>query len=181
MDFSNITKENFCFIIEKYQKAIFKYCYHMLRNQEEAEDTVQEVFLKAYSKGSKYKIIDSMSSFLYKIAYNQCLNILKRRKLIQFISLEKTYEIPCDENLVNLVDNDFSKEIIYALSKLSINEKNVLILRVIEEMDYSEIALILDKKEAAVRKLYQRAKDKIKKHICIDKEGELLNEKVQML
>jgi RNA polymerase sigma-70 factor (ECF subfamily) len=181
LGFSNITKENFHCIIEKYQKPIFKYCYHMLRNREEAEDIVQEVFLNAYSKRDKYKVIDSISSFLYRIAYNQCLNTLKRKKIIQFISLEKSCDIPSDQCVLDIIDEDFSKEITYVLSKLSINEKNVFILRVIEEMDYKQISLILDKKEDAIRKLYQRAKNKIKKNICISEDGEFLNEKVSML
>lgn len=153
----------------------------MLRNKEEAEDVVQEVFLNAYSKRDKYKVIDCISSFLYRIAYNQCLNTLKRKKIIQFISLEKSCDIPSDQCVLDLIDEDFSKEITYALSKLSINEKNVFVLRVIEEMDYKQISLILDKKEDAIRKLYQRAKNKIKKNICINEEGEFLNEKVSML
>jgi RNA polymerase sigma-70 factor (ECF subfamily) len=181
LTFSNITKENFHCIIEEYQKPLFKYCYHMLRNKEEAEDIVQEVFYNAYSKRNKYKTIDSMSAFLYRIAYNQCLNTLKRKKIIQFISLEKSCDIPSDQCGLDLMEKDFSKEITYALSKLSINEKNVFVLRVIEEMDYKRISLILDKKEAAVRKLYQRAKDKIKRNICIYKDGEFLNEEVSML
>jgi RNA polymerase sigma-70 factor (ECF subfamily) len=153
----------------------------MLRNKEEAEDIVQEVFLNAYSKRDKYKVIDSISSFLYRIACNQCLNTLKRKKIIHFISLEKSCDIPSDQCVLDLIDKDFSEEITYALSKLSINEKNVFILRVIEEMDYKQISLILDKKEEAIRKLYQRAKNKIKKNICISEDGEFLNEKVSML
>lgn len=153
----------------------------MLRNKEEAEDIVQEVFLNAYSKRNKYKVIDSMSSFLYRISYNQCLNTLKRKKIVQFISLEKSCNITSEECVLDLIDNDFSEEITYALSKLSVNEKNVFVLRVVEDMDYTQISLILDKKEAAIRKLYQRAKDKIKKNICIDKDGEFLNEKISVL
>jgi DNA-directed RNA polymerase specialized sigma24 family protein len=75
-------------LIKAYGREIFSYCYHLLRNKEDAEDAVQEIFLKAYY-GLEKKRIASISLWLYKVAYNHCLNILRKRKFKILISLDE--------------------------------------------------------------------------------------------
>ncbi|MDP4180554.1 MAG: sigma-70 family RNA polymerase sigma factor, partial [Bacillota bacterium] len=72
-------------IVEQFQQQLFRYCYRMLGNIYEAEDAVQESFIKAYENIRKYNKSISFSAWLYKITYNHCINILRRKKLVKFV------------------------------------------------------------------------------------------------
>lgn len=78
-------------LVRMYQQRIFSFCYYMLGNKQEAEDAVQEVFLKAYRKLKNYRYDYSFSAWLYKIASNHCRTELKRKKkwklLLPFFSI----------------------------------------------------------------------------------------------
>lgn len=63
--------------IRDYNKQIFSYCYRMLNNRHEAEDAVQEVFLKIFIYiCHKKQVVDSPKIWLYKVAHNYCINII---------------------------------------------------------------------------------------------------------
>lgn len=167
---SKICIDSFDNIVEEYTNLIFNYCFRMLRNKHEAEDAVQEIFIKAYKAWIKESNIVSLVSWLYRIAYNHCLNIIRRRRLFEFINL--TEEIPSEQTSSkdDVVEGTLSEELKYALSKLSPEQRTVVILRVIEEMEYEEIGAILNKKSENVRKIYERAKKKLQSCWYIEKE-----------
>ncbi len=157
-------------IIDQYGGPILNYCYHMLRNFPEAQDATQEVFLKAYIHYPLLNNKTAMKSWLYRIAYHHCLNQIRKRKLLKFIALtpESDYKVPNVEEVI--LQNQFSLQVELALNLLSFNERHVLILRTVEQMEYFEIAAILNKKESAVRKLFERGKRKVEKHLTENKE-----------
>ncbi len=165
--------EDFDFIIDEMQKPIFTYCYHMLGHRQEAEDAVQEVFLKAYEHIDRYTRTVSFSSWLYKIAYNHCINLLKRRKLQQLLPFMRLGmpESASNEGETRVEQEQLSEPLHLALSKLSAAERNILILRVVEEKNYDELALICNKNQAALRKQFERAVKKCKKLLQQRKGG----------
>lgn len=81
--------DQFGIIIDLMQKPLFVYCYHMLGHRQEAEDAVQEVFLKAFEQLDSYRHTVSFSAWMYKIAYHHCLNLLNRAKLNREIQYYK--------------------------------------------------------------------------------------------
>lgn len=150
--------EEYRHIVQKFQNQIFRYCCHMLGSVEEAEDAAQEVFIKAYRKINGYKPGTSFSSWLYRIAYNHCVDLLRKRKFISYIPLcESAVNDSC--NPIYSVENYEMAQILRkALSALSPEDRTVLMLRILEEKSYEEIADILGKRPAAIRKKYERAK-----------------------
>lgn len=166
-------------IIEEYGQKIYKYCYHMLRNKQEAEDAAQDIFIKIYSNTSHMNEIKSVSSWLYKVAYNHCLNIIRRRKLLFFVPHNEDLKI---KTMNYSADNEseFSEQLTSILSQLSAQDRSVLIFRVIEEKSYDEIAAILNKKTDAIRKQYERVRKKVKVYLEIEK-GVKSSEKVSIL
>lgn len=75
-------------IIDDYQAKIYKYCFHMLGNHFDAEDAVQEVFIKTYQNMTRnYTENGSFSAWLYKIAHNHCINVLRKKKLARFLPI----------------------------------------------------------------------------------------------
>ncbi|MGD8190481.1 RNA polymerase sigma factor [Brevibacillus ginsengisoli] len=169
--------EKYGIIIEMLQQPIFKYCYHMLGQREEAEDAVQEVFIKAYENLDKYSHTVSFSSWVYKIAYHHCLNLIKRAKSLRVASFLRIGTPFMSRNEGELkVDSEYLSEPLHiALSNLSAEERNLIILRVVEEKGYEELSILLNKKTATLRKQYERALKKCK-HFLHAVEGGGVNE-----
>ncbi|MEC0255612.1 RNA polymerase sigma factor [Paenibacillus lautus] len=73
-------------IVETYKKQIYIYCCRMLGCKQDAQDAVQDVFIKAFTKLHTYEAKVSFSSWLYKIAYHHCLNLLRKRQVRMRVS-----------------------------------------------------------------------------------------------
>jgi len=167
--------EEYRHIVQKYQHSVFKYCWHMLGSVEEAEDAVQEVFIKAYRKLDSYKADTSFSSWLYKIAYNHCVDCLRKRKNFQFVPLLDNTIPGYDTTAYSVEKDELTLLLLKAISMLPPEDKTVLMLRVLEEKSYDEIAEILGKRSCTVRKKYERAKKRVKQNIY-QMKGVVINE-----
>ncbi len=162
-------------IVEQFQNQLFRYCYRMLGSTQEAEDVVQEALLKAFYKIGSYNESISFSAWLYKITHNHCINIIRRRKLLQFVSfIDAT--IPSIEDVgKNLEEIEINKELNKVLQKLSTDDRCLLILKNIEEKSFEEIALILSIKPATIRKRYERLRKKLRVSLS-ETRGGIVNE-----
>lgn len=158
-------------IIEKFQQKLFRYCYHMLGDIHEAEDAVQEAFIKAYEKICSYNKSVSFSAWLYKITYNHCINVIHRKRLIQFLPfLEET--VVSNTGIENrLEESEFSEVLNKGLKKLTSTDRSIIILRTLEERSYEELGTILNIKPATIRKKYERARKKLKRFLIQVKGG----------
>ncbi|MCY9515223.1 RNA polymerase sigma factor [Paenibacillus apiarius] len=136
----------------------------MLGNYSEAEDSGQEVFLKAFRYLEKYNPDMPFGAWLYKIAYNQCIDVIRKRKLVKYLPF--FYRDVKENTHVDLqIDAHYFNESVYrAMSKLSAEERNLLILRCVEDKSYQEISLILNKDSANLRKKYERSATKFRKY-----------------
>ncbi|MBT2289943.1 sigma-70 family RNA polymerase sigma factor [Paenibacillus albidus] len=152
----------FADIIDIYQNRIYKYCLRLLHSREEAEDAVQDIMLKVYEKIRYYHLQVSFSSWLYKIAYNHCLNLLRKRKLQQQVQRFFGRESTVDSAERVVEKKMFSEPLASALEMLSLEERNLLILRIFEDKSFEEIAEILGKNMEAIKKRYGRIRHKLK-------------------
>lgn len=160
-------KQAYANIIRHFQKQIYTYCYSFLGNQQDAEDAVQDIFIKAFEQINRFTPTVSFSAWLYKIAYYHCINLHKKRnRWSQLLTRYKNQQIQTVEPKY--------EEIIYSiLENLSKEEKHILLLRAIEEYSFNEIGIMMDLKPATIRKKYERLRKKIAKH---NKEGGLFYE-----
>ncbi|MBH5319520.1 sigma-70 family RNA polymerase sigma factor [Paenibacillus sp. GSMTC-2017] len=156
--------EKFEIIIRKYQKAIYRYCFHLLGSPTEAEDNAQEVFLKAFRYLDKVNPVIPFGAWLYKIAYNQCIDTIRKRKLVKYLPF--FYRDEKENTQVDLqIEATYFNEFVYqAMLRLSADERNVLILRCVEDKTFGEISLILSQNSASLRKKYERAATKFRKY-----------------
>ncbi|TVX89722.1 RNA polymerase sigma factor [Paenibacillus agilis] len=156
--------ENFETIMHHYQKSIFHYCYHMLGNYSEAEDMAQEVFLKAYRNLDKYKEEIPFGAWIYKIAYHQCIDAIRKRRLVKYLPFfyrdEKENKAVDQQIEAHYLDEYVHK----AMMKLSVEERNLLILRCVQDKSYQEISFILNQNSTSLRKKYERTAEKFRKH-----------------
>src|ERR1700722_19231055 len=78
-------------LVEKYKQPVMNFVYRSLRDEAEAEDLAQDVFLQVYKSRSRYKQTAKFSTWLFTIARNLCLNELRRRSRHPAESLEETH------------------------------------------------------------------------------------------
>lgn len=154
----------------RYHKPIFIYCFHMLRQRQDAEDATQEIFLKAMNHVHSEREIRTESAWLYRIAHNHCINMLRRRKLLSFLPFgqERNGEFSQEASYAQVEE---SMAIDGLLAKLSVEDRSVMVLRIIEDKSYEEIGEILRASPATVRKKFQRAKSKVKNWIELEEGG----------
>ncbi|KAI7263955.1 hypothetical protein KC345_g8984, partial [Hortaea werneckii] len=154
-------RELFSYIVDVYQQPVYRYCCRMLGNRqdaEDAEDAVQDVLVKAYQSIRGYKPTVSFQAWLYRIACNHCLNLLRRRRMQgHFLRLfrPETAVAGPEQKLEECL---YSPVLAAALGRLSPEERNLLVLRVFEEQTFLEISAILNISPNALHKRMERIK-----------------------
>jgi len=154
--------------IRQYHAAIYKYCYHMLRHAQEAEDAAQEVFLRAWKAAGRSDDIQAIRPWLYKVAHNHCVNVIRRRRLLRFLPYRA---VDGRLDAARAAETEWSEAIEVALDALSPTDRSILLLRVLEERPYEEIGSMIDMRSESVRKRFERARKKLQASFSREKEG----------
>ncbi|MNC41981.1 ECF RNA polymerase sigma factor SigE [compost metagenome] len=136
---------------------------------------MQDILVKAYQSIRGYKPEVSFSAWLYRIAGNHCLNLLRRRRLQEHLSRifrPETAAVSAEQQIEARL---FSPGLEAALRKLSPEERNILVLRVFEELTFQEMGHILHSSPNALHKRMERIKRKIRENMQTE-EGITWNE-----
>jgi len=165
-------------LIDQYYQKIYKLSLFYLKNTEEAQDMVQEIFHKALRNQSGFKGDSSPYTWLYRIAINTLLNHIKRKKILQFISFESSG--PATETQLpdpggtpeqHLEEQQQSQQELrklqQALDKLSSREKTAFYLYHYDQIKQKQIARIMETSISAVEALLHKGMKKIRKY-CAD-------------
>jgi len=157
-------------LVSLYSKSIYNYCYRMTGNKEDAEDVTQEVFIKAYRSLHWFKRNSRFSTWLYRIAYNACID-LHRRKRFVYIPIasdmgdsDKVKEIASEgPSLEEVVLSNERKHLVQsAIAKLPPKYRTVILLREIEGLSYDEIAGVLNIPLGTVKSYISRAREELR-------------------
>ena len=159
----------------KYHEAIYNLIYRMIRDKDEVEDLTQEAFIKAFTSLSSFNDEFAFSTWLYKIATNNCIDYIRRKKL-QTFSIDKpieskesdfVYELPDStyEPDQELIDRQRRKMLEDAISSLPAKYRQVIHLRHVEEKEYQEIAAILKLPLGTVKAHIFRAREMLNKYL----------------
>ncbi len=161
--------ERYSEIIERYQTKLFIYLYRLIGDREEAEDILQDVFIKTYRNLNSFDTSRKFSSWIYRIAHNEAVNYIKRKSLRRFIPWEDItatkdkLEMSSVEEGVDKawMRKETNQEIDQAISRLSFKYRQVLVLRYYSDKSYEEISEILGRPVNTVGTLINRAKKKL--------------------
>ena len=162
-------------LLENYRGAIYNLLYKMVRNKEETEDLVQEAFMKAFKALPSFNEEYAFSTWLYKIAVNNCIDHMRKKKL-QTYSINKPVQSKDGELDREFPDTSMSPDksllseerasiIETAIDELPENYKTAIILRHSEEKSYEEISKILDIPLGTVKARIFRAREMLKKKL----------------
>ncbi|WP_435413336.1 RNA polymerase sigma factor [Psychroserpens mesophilus] len=151
---SNIVKNNdtllFEVLYDRFAHLVYNKCYGFAKDEDEAKDLTQDVFLKLFVKLASFKGKSKFSTWLYAFTYNHCVNYVTR-------NTENISEEPNDEGF-NEMRLDKLKQ---ALELVSPDEKMILLLKYQDNLSIKEIESVLDIGESAVKMRIKRAKDKL--------------------
>lgn len=148
--------ENFSELYDNYVHRIYDFIYFKTYHKETAEDLTSQVFIKALEKIATYKENKgSFNSWLYKIAGNTVIDHYRTNK--KELNIEDVFDLAEDKDL--LIDLDAQaglKRVRSYLKKLKPQQRNILIMRLWQNLSYSEIASSLNLSEAACKMTYSR-------------------------
>ncbi len=157
-------------LLDDYQQKVFGTCISFIPNKEDAEDVAQEVFLEVFKSIHKFKGDSKLSTWIYKIATNKCLEFIRKKntkKRFAFMQTILGNEIPLDKTSyfteVNhpgiLLENKEKSAIIFkAINTLPEAQRVVFTLAKIDDKSYQEIVEITGKSLSSVESLMFRAK-----------------------
>ncbi|MBN8675050.1 MAG: sigma-70 family RNA polymerase sigma factor [Chitinophagales bacterium] len=164
----NGNQRDFERLVDKYQSAVFRIAIGLLHNKEDAEEIVQDVFIKVYRSLSSFDAKAAFSTWLYRVTVNASLNVLSKKKrqklwvelsdLLQLRSKEKQ----ADVQLVEQSDNAF---IYQAMNELPAMQRVAFVLSKYEEMPQARVAEIMQLSTGAVEQLIYRAKNNLQEKL----------------
>ncbi len=142
--------EPFDELVRRHQVKIHDLCYKMLRNYDDAKDLAQETFLKAYRKINKFAGRSKFSTWLYRIAVNNCLNFIKKQRPTEEL-FEEITSSGKDDPVQKYKSKKFREMIKRAVAKLPEVQKAVFTLRTLEDLSYQEVSEILKKPVSTIK------------------------------
>jgi RNA polymerase sigma-70 factor, ECF subfamily len=167
----------FAGLVEKYQQPVMNFIHRSLRDEAEAEDLAQNVFLQVYKSRNRYKQTAKFSTWLFTIARNLCLNEIRRRSRHPAESLEETHTEHEDQPqrqyedkkvflpTENVLHGELARKIEEAIAELPENQRSAILLCRQEELSYEEIAGILDCSLSATKSLIHRGRETLKEKL----------------
>jgi RNA polymerase sigma-70 factor, ECF subfamily len=163
----SLTDNNyFSYLVERYEKRLLFYIRRISGlNLEDAEDILQEIFIKVFYNLNDFDSALKFSSWIYRIAHNETITELRKRKVRPQVLLvdEEWQKIASSENLLEAIHNQhLSENITLAIGKLDEKYQEVLVLRFLEGKDYAEISDILKRPVSTIGTLVRRARQKFK-------------------
>lgn len=162
-------RAEFARLVETYSAAIYRLALKMLENTQDAEDILQETFIKAFRHLKTFDGRSSLSTWLYRIATNEALMALRRRK-VNLVSLDEPDETLeqeqeplqvmdwCCMPEQELMSAEARRYLDRAIDELSLNLRIVFLLRDIEGLSTQEVEQVLGLSETAVKTRLSRAR-----------------------
>ncbi len=154
-------------LVESHQDRLVRLCQRLLHDREEALDASQTVFLKLYRKAGSLQPRGLLYTWLYRVATNHCLNLLRRRRIVRFLPLvrqrqgreEQPMEVAdrAPDPLASLESKRRWKATQASIGKLPEGQRMVLVLAKFEGLSYRDIAATLGITEGAVESRLFRA------------------------
>ena len=169
-------KQAFRTLIDKYKKLVYRSSYHLVRNESDAEDICQEVFLEVYRSLHHLRNENDLSGWLFKIAYNKSISLLRKKNPAKantskanesaLTAIEINSKYADRETPVRKLEQEEARKILFsAIDRLPDMQRKVLLMHKFEDYSQQQICAELDLTRAAVESLIYRAKFALRKSL----------------
>ena len=155
----------FSYLVEKYRDMVYGLSLKILKSAEEAEELAQDTFVKAFQALDSYKGKSKFSTWLYRIAYNGAITMVRKRKL-EFYSLDEQRlsdqdELSISNRLTEIDQEELSAKLKKAMETLPEDDQVLIILYYYDEQRIEDIALITSLSVSNVKVKIHRARKKM--------------------
>ena len=160
-------------LVDRYQRRLWWSCLRMLGDPDEAEDVVQEAFVRAWERLDRFDPAHRFYTWLFTIARNRCLNALRRRSTWGFRSLsgDDPPVLPArDDAGAGVEDRELARALAECLETLPDDQREVFDLRHAEDFRYAEIAAVLEISQGTVMSRLHRARERMRD--CLESKGQ---------
>ena len=176
--------EQFEAMAAEYERPIYLLCLRMMGNREDAQDCAQEALLRAFRAFDRFRDGASPKTWLYRIAYNTCIDELRRRRGVVSLDTlrEGGFDVPdaTAERAYEQLEHKERCELVYgqqvlqpetasqlqqAMEQLPEDQRAALVLREFQQLSYEEIANALQQPEGTIKSRINRAREKVKNFV----------------
>ena len=150
-------------LVKRYQDRLLRTCNRYLCSFHDAEEAVHETLLRVFHHLPKFKGESSFKTWLYRIAHNESMNLLRKRKEhadVDDIDIEAE-----GAHSAELEQVEMSQQVEALLNQLGQEDRTVVVFRTVAELEFQEIADILQQNLSTVKMRYQRAIEKLRQLI----------------
>lgn len=172
-------------LLDEYRQKVFGTCISFIPNHEDAEDIAQEVFMEVFNSIGKFKGDSKLSTWIYRIATNKCLEFIRKKNTKKRFGLMQSLlgnDLTIDRNSyftefnhpgIQLENKEKSKILFAAINRLPEAQKIVYTLNKIDDLSYKEVSEITEKSVSSIESLLFRAKKNLQEllHDYYKKEG----------
>jgi RNA polymerase sigma-70 factor (ECF subfamily) len=150
-------------VVDEYARKVHALCYRVLRDEEEAKDMAQEVFLRIYRKRKSFKGRSSLYTWIYRVALNMCFSHMKKRKsgMVPLEAVEHTLASrPAEDDSPERIDLEESVK--KAMESLPPKQRAVFALRFFDKMSFKEVAGTMGTSVGAAKANYHFAVERLR-------------------
>jgi len=155
-------------LYQRYERRIYSFIYRMMGNAEDASDLTQDTFVKAYMALPRTSPDLNVSAWLHRIASNACLDVLRRRRLVQWLPWDVFDTNPAiepaapDDPAGSYIRRETELEVQRILNLLSPKHRTALVLKEYQGLSCDEIAEIMNTSRSAIKSLLFRAREEFR-------------------
>lgn len=151
-------------IVERHRKSVYQVCYRFVSNHEDASDLAQDVFVRAFRGLKTFKGQSSLSTWLYRIAVNLCLNRVSAKKVPhEPIDAHQHVDTASESPADRVIREERAIRVRTAVAQLPPKQRAALVLRVFHDLSHQQIAEVLDTSVGAVKANFFHALANLKK------------------
>ena len=172
-------------LVTENEKRIYNLCRRLTGNQEDAAELTQEAFLNAWRGLGRFQGESSFSTWLYRLATNACIDFLRKEKRRQSLSMTVSLDDEEEARQVELPDERYApggaleraearRAVAEGLERLTLEHRQVLVMREIHGLSYAEIGQVLGLEEGTVKSRIARARGALRK--VLTERGNLFGE-----
>lgn len=154
-------------LVRRYQKVVYYHCRNLLVSHDDADDAVQNAFIKIWQNAQQFKGESQLKTWIYRIATNESINLIRKRKpTIDFDEAQPEMAEMISEEMY-LSGDDIALKLQKSLCFLPFKQKLVFTLRYFEGLSYADIALLTSTSEGALKASYHHAVKKLEIYLNV--------------
>ncbi|MFM6953335.1 MAG: RNA polymerase sigma factor [Bacteroidota bacterium] len=162
-----MTESLFSEIVRRYQKMVYYHSRHLLVSHDDADDAVQNSFIKIWQNGHQFKGDSMLKTWVFRIATNESINLLRKRKpSIDFDEAQPEMAEMISEDLY-LSGDEIALKLQKAMCFLPFKQKLVFTLKYFEQMSYADISVLTSTSEGALKSSYHHAVKKLEIYLNV--------------